>query len=151
MWRNLRMKINFDNIPTSKPGAGDFKQIEPGTYPAQVHKAEIKTAASGNDYLSVSFITPDKAFVNEAFTTGDKPFLIWKIGQLLKACDVQLEGEGELSTIPSLIVGKKVEIDATVNDRGYTSLDFSGDKTGVRPRATAEPTPVVEQSNDSEF
>ena len=38
-----------------------------------------------------------------------------------------------LKDVAKVIQGKRVVIDVVVNDRGYGSLDYSGDKEGIYP------------------
>ena len=84
-----------------------------------------------NEYLNVSFKIDGGGFVNENYFDSDKPFLQYKLGQLLKACKVTLAGEGTLKDVQKVIQGKKVIIDVAVNDNGYGSLDYSGNHEGI--------------------
>lgn len=126
------MAINFDKLPMDKPNGN--ATVTEGRHLAQVEKAEMTTSKEGNKYLRVTFKTKDGGFVNENYFDSDKPFLQYKLGRLLKATKVTLEGTGSLEDVAKLIKGKKVTIDVVVNDRGYGGLDYSDNKEGVYAR-----------------
>ena len=116
--------IQFNSIPKDKPSQNTIKN---GRYTATVFKCEMRNGKdTGTEYLNVSFLCDGGGFVNENYFDSDKPFLQYKLGQLLKACKVTLEGEGTLKDVAKVIKGKKVIIDVIVNDRGYGALDYSG-------------------------
>ena len=121
--------LNFSKLPTAKP---NNNSVAEGTYNATIFKSEMrKGKTSDNEYLSVSFKLDEGGFVNENYFDSDKPFLQYKLGQLLKACKVTLAGEGTLKDVQKVIQGKKVIIDVSVNDNGYGSLDYSGNHEGI--------------------
>lgn len=121
--------LNFSSIPKDKPNSNTVAE---GRYNATVFKTEFRKGKDSNkEYLNVSFKIDGGGFVNENYFEGDKPFLLYKLGRLLTACKVTLEGEGTLKDVAKVIQGKKVIIDVVVNDRGYGSLDYSGDKEGI--------------------
>lgn len=123
--------LNFESLPKDKPSQNNVAE---GTYKATVFKTEMRTSKeSGNEYLNVSFKIDNGGFVNENYFDSDKPFLMYKLGRLLKACNVELKGNGSLKDVAKVIKGKKVIIDVIVNDKGYGSLDYSGDKEGIYP------------------
>ena len=123
--------LNFESLPKDKPSQNNIVE---GTYKATVFKTEMRVSKeSGNEYLNVSFKIDNGGFVNENYFDSDKPFLMYKLGRLLKACNVELKGNGSLKDVAKVIKGKKVVIDVIVNDRGYGSLDYSGDKEGIYP------------------
>lgn len=123
--------IQFNALPKDKPSQNTVKN---GRYTATVFKCEMRTSKeSGNEYLNVSFLCDGGGFVNENYFDSDKPFLQYKLGQLLKACNVNLEGEGTLKDVAKVIKGKKVIIDVVVNDKGYGALDYSGNNDGIYP------------------
>lgn len=123
--------LNFESLPKDKPSQNNVVE---GTYKATIFKTEMRTGKeSGNEFLNVSFKIDDGGFVNENYFDSDKPFLMYKLGRLLKACNVELKGQGSLKDVAKVIKGKKVIIDVVVNDRGYGSLDYSGDKEGIYP------------------
>lgn len=123
--------IQFNALPKDKPSQNTVKN---GRYTATVFKCEMRTGKdSGNEYLNVSFLCDGGGFVNENYFDSDKPFLQYKLGQLLKACNVNLEGEGTLKDVAKVIKGKKVIIDVVVNDKGYGALDYSGNNDGIYP------------------
>lgn len=123
--------LNFESLPKDKPSQNNVVE---GTYKATVFKTEMRVSKeSGNEYLNVSFKIDNGGFVNENYFDSDKPFLMYKLGRLLKACNVELKGNGSLKDVAKVIKGKKVVIDVIVNDRGYGSLDYSGDKEGIYP------------------
>ena len=107
---------------------------------------------TGTEYLNVSFLCDGGGFVNENYFDSDKPFLQYKLGQLLKACQVTLEGEGTLKDVAKVIKGKKVIIDVVVNDKGYGALDYSGNNDGIYPinGATVESDEAPELDADLE-
>lgn len=139
------MAIVFDEIPDKKPS--QRTQVEPGQYLGTVVKAEMLTGkSSGNEFLSVAFKLEKGGFVNEAFTDNEKPFNQWKIGRLCKACGVSLVGEFQLKDLTKVIKGKEVLLDVTMNDRGYPSIDYSGNNDGMySTNATA-----LEQAQESD-
>ena len=142
------MAIIFDEMPDKKPS--QRTQVEPGQYSATVVKAEMLTGkASGNEFLSVAFKLDKGGFVNEAFTDNEKPFNQWKIGRLCKACGVSLVGEFHLKDLTKVIKGKEVLLDVTMNDRGYPSVDYSGDNEGMYP-ANAATLEEAQESDDAE-
>jgi hypothetical protein len=126
------MAINFDALPKDKPNGNST--VTEGRHLAQVFKAEMTTSKEGNKYLRVTFKTKDGGFVNENYFDSDKPFLQYKLGRLLKATKVVLEGTGTLEDIAKVIRDKKVTIDVVVNDRGYGGLDYSDNKEGIYSR-----------------
>ncbi len=123
--------IQFNALPKDKPSQNTIKN---GRYTATIFKCEMRTGKeTGNEYLNVSFLCDGGGFVNENYFDSDKPFLQYKLGQLLKACSVNLEGEGTLKDVAKVIKGKKVIIDVVVNDKGYGALDYSGNNDGIYP------------------
>lgn len=124
------MGINFDTLPKKKPGQSS---IESGRYLAVVEKTSIGNGPAG-DYIKVIFKTKSDGNFSEIFSGGDAAFSRYKIGRLLDACKVELEGEGTLNDVAKLIIAKKVTVDVTVNDKGYAGLDFTGTQEGVYAR-----------------
>ena len=123
--------LNFESLPKDKPSQNNIVE---GTYKATVFKTEMRVSKeTGNEFLNVSFKIDNGGFVNENYFDSDKPFLMYKLGRLLKACNVELKGKGSLKDVAKVIKGKKVIIDVVVNDRGYGALDYSGDKEGIYP------------------
>ena len=123
--------LNFESLPKDKPSQNNVAE---GTYKATVFKTEMRVSKeSGNEQLNVSFKIDNGGFVNENYFDSDKPFLMYKLGRLLKACNVELKGNGSLKDVAKVIKGKKVVIDVIVNDKGYGSLDYSGNKEGIYP------------------
>lgn len=121
--------LNFDALPKDKP---NNNSVAAGRYNATVFKSEMRKGKdSGNEYLNVSFKIDGGGFVNENYFDSDKPFLQYKLGRLLKACKITLNGQGTLKDVAKVINGKKVIIDVAVNDRGYGSLDYSGNYEGI--------------------
>jgi hypothetical protein len=121
--------LNFERLPQNKPNQNTIAE---GRYQAEVFKCEMRVGKdSGNEYLNVSFKINGGGFVNENYFESDKPFLLYKLGRLLNACNVQLSGEGSLRDVAKVIKGKKVIIDVAVNDKGYGSLDYSGNNEGI--------------------
>lgn len=127
------MALNFDKLPTEKPNSNS---IEAGRYLAKIEKTEMVTKDTSK-YLRVTFKTKDGAFVSENYFDSDKPFVLYKLGRLLKATGVVLEGTGALEDVAKLIKNKKVYIEVAINDRGYAGLDYSDKKEGIYP-ATEE-------------
>lgn len=121
--------IQFDALPTSKPNQN--ATINPGRYTVKITKAEMVERAEASAYLRVTFATAKKETFSENFFEDNKPFLLYKIGRLLKATGVVVEGEGSLKDIGKLIVNKKAIVDVDVNDKGYANLDFSDNKEGI--------------------
>lgn len=123
--------LNFTSLPKDKP---NNNSVAEGRYNAIVFKSEMrKSKESNNEYLNVSFKIDNGGFVNENYFDSDKPFLMYKLSRLLLACNTPLDGEGTLKDVAKVIQGKRVVIDVVVNDRGYGSLDYSGDKEGIYP------------------
>lgn len=123
--------LNFTSLPKDKP---NNNSVAEGRYNAIVFKSEMrKSKESNNEYLNVSFKIDNGGFVNENYFDSDKPFLMYKLSRLLLACNTPLNGEGTLKDVAKVIQGKRVVIDVVVNDRGYGSLDYSGDKEGIYP------------------
>lgn len=123
--------LNFTSLPKDKP---NNNSVAEGRYNAIVFKSEMrKSKESNNEYLNVSFKIDNGGFVNENYFDSDKPFLMYKLSRLLLACNTPLDGEGTLKDVAKVIQGKRVIIDVVVNDRGYGSLDYSGDKEGIYP------------------
>lgn len=123
--------LNFTSLPKDKPSNNS---VADGRYNAIVFKSEMrKSKESNNEYLNVSFKIDNGGFVNENYFDSDKPFLMYKLSRLLLACNTPLDGEGTLKDVAKVIQGKRVVIDVVVNDRGYGSLDYSGDKEGIYP------------------
>lgn len=123
--------LNFTSLPKDKP---NNNTVAEGRYNAIVFKSEMrKGKENNNEYLNVSFKIDNGGFVNENYFDSDKPFLMYKLSRLLLACNTPLDGEGTLKDVAKVIQGKRVVIDVVVNDRGYGSLDYSGDKEGIYP------------------
>lgn len=140
--------IQFNALPKDKPNGNTIKN---GRYTATVFKCEMRTSKeNNNEYLNVSFQCDGGGFVNENYFDSDKPFLQFKLGRLLKACNVTLEGEGTLKDVAKVIKGKKVIIDVVVNDRGYGALDYTGNNDGIYPvgNATESTTEASELDAD---
>jgi len=136
--------VNFDALPKDKPN--NQTEISEGQYCATIFDAKMMVGkTSQREYLNVSFKLDDGGFVNENYFDSDKPFLLYKLGRLLNACGVTINGEGSLKDIAKVVKGKKVIIDVAVNDKGYGSLDYSGDKEGIYPVDTKAPAKTKEE------
>lgn len=123
--------LNFNALPQDKP---NNNTVSNGRYNAVVFKTQkLAGKESGVPYLNVSFKLDNGGFVNENYFDSDKPFLQYKLGRLLKACNVSLSGEGTLDDVAKVIKDKRVIIDVAVNDRGYGALDYSGANEGIYP------------------
>lgn len=121
--------LNFEKLPQDKPNQN---AVSEGRYTAEIFKTQMMVSKTTNsEYLNVSFKIDNGGFVNENYFDSDKPFLLYKLGRLLKACNVTLSGEGTLKDVAKVIKGKKVIIDVAVNDKGYGSLDYSGNNEGI--------------------
>lgn len=133
--------LNFEKLPSDKPNNSN---ITKGRFSAIVFKTEMRKGKdSGNEYLNVSFKLDEGGFVNENYFDSDKPFLLYKLGRLLKACNVTLSGEGTLKDVAKVIKGKKVIVDVDVNDKGYGALDYSGNNEGIyNPSEISMETPA---------
>lgn len=142
--------LNFDKLPKDKPNQSN---VSDGRFSAVVFKTQMMVSkTTNNEYLNVSFKTDEGSFVNENYFDSDKPFILYKLGRLLKACNVSLSGEGSLKDVAKVIQGKRVIIDVAVNDRGYGALDYSNGKEGiyaideidkVEPASTVETPSVI--------
>lgn len=121
--------VKFDALPKDKPSQNN---VTDGRQTATIFEAKMVASKTtpGTEYLNVSFKV-DGGFVNENYFDSDKPFLLYKLGRLLKACKVELAGEGSLRDVAKVVKGKKVVIDVVINDRGYGALDYSGINEGV--------------------
>ena len=121
--------LNFEKLPQNKPSQNSVAE---GRYVAEIFKTQMLVSkTTNNEYLNVSFKIDGGGFVNENYFDSDKPFLLYKLGRLLKACNVTLSGEGSLKDVAKVIKGKKVIIDIAVNDKGYGSLDYSDNNEGI--------------------
>lgn len=121
--------LNFNALPQDKP---NNNTVSNGRYSAVVFKTQkLAGKESGVPYLNVSFKLDNGGFVNENYFDSDKPFLQYKLGRLLKACKITLNGQGTLKDVAKVINGKKVIVDVAVNDKGYGSLDYSGNYEGI--------------------
>lgn len=131
------MSLNFDSLPTDKPASNS--NVTPGRHAGVIFKSEFRTSkTSGQEYLNVSIKLDDGGFVNENYFDSDKPFLMYKLSRLLKACKVSLAGEGTLKDVAKVIANKRVVVDVVLNDRGYGTLDYSEGNEGIYPEG-AEP------------
>ena len=134
--------IQFNALPKDKPNNNTVKA---GRYTATVFKTEMRTGKdSGAEYLNISFLLDGGGFVNENYFDSDKPFLQFKLGRLLKACNETLEGAGTLKDVAKVVKGKKVIVDVVVNDKGYGALDYSGNNDGIYSVANTTDTNVAE-------
>lgn len=103
--------MNFNNLATSKfNGKGNFKTPEAGVYHARVEKCEIKTAKSGNEYLSVRMSMTDKGLAKcgscfDMLMDSDKPFLQYKVRRFLEAIGVPVAGEMSLKDLGVIAEG----------------------------------------------
>ena len=135
--------MNFDALPKDKPRQNN---VTDGRYTAIVFDAKMTPSKStpGTEYLNVSFKLDKGGFVNENYFDSDKPFIMYKLGRLLKACNVTLSGS--LKDVAKVIKGKNVIVDVAVNDRGYGALDYSGDKEGIYGPNEISATETSEQT-----
>lgn len=119
--------INFEALPTQNP----FSIPEPGLYKAVIEEAEMrtpKTDATKPDYLNLklSLYKADgtkAGVVYDIISESEKSAVMFKLGRLLKACDIPLIGSLELRDLAKIIKGKEIGVDIT------------HDKTSERPRA----------------
>lgn len=126
--------LNFEALPQDKPSQNNISE---GRYDAVIFDAKMQVSSkTGTEYLNISFKLDDGGFVNENYFDMDKPFPLYKLGRLLKACNVTLSGQGTLKDVAKVVKGKRVTIDVAVNDRGYGSLDYSGGNEGIYPLGT---------------
>lgn len=147
------MAIMFNKIPSEKPRT----EIEPGKYTATIIKTEVGVSKSGNNMLTITLKLDENGIsFKEFFVEPTENFSMWKIGQLLVACGVALEGEGTLKDIAKIVMNKKVVVDVNKNDRGYAQVDYSGNNEGLSPieesttTSLAEDTDVAEAINNDE-
>ena len=134
--------LNFEKLPQNKPSQNSVSE---GRYVSEIFKTQMLVSkTTNNEYLNVSFKIDGGGFVNENYFDSDKPFLLYKLGRLLKACNVTLSGEGTLKDVAKVIKGKKVVVDVIINDKGYSALDYSNGHDGIysigEVEVTAEPT-----------
>lgn len=122
--------ISFDKLPENKPNSNS---VAAGRYNAKVFKTQMVKSKNNPDmeYLNVSFQVNGGGFVNENYFDSDKPFILYKLGRLLKACNIELAGDFSLKDVAKVIANKEVVIDVEINDRGYATLDYSGNKEGI--------------------
>ena len=136
--------LDFNELPKDKP---NNNTVTAGTYLATIFKTQMQVSkTTGAEYLNVSFKLKDGGFVNENYFDSDKPFIMYKLGRLLKACEVTLSGTGSLKDVAKVIKGKKVIVDVAVNDRGYGALDYTGDKEGIYGPNEISTTETSEQT-----
>lgn len=103
--------INFDALPTSKP-AGGGALLEKGRYAAVVKDAKMKTSSKGTKYLTVMFQTKTNPAVNvfDNFFDSDKPLVMFKLGQFLRALPNTISGQLTLEDIAKICMNKEMVV-----------------------------------------
>lgn len=107
--------MNFSALPQSKFQKKEFEPPKAGIYVATISKTEMRTAKSGNEYLSVTFDieTPagaKKGKMFEMFMESDKSFIQYKLRRFVEACGIPCQGEMTLKDLGLLVNGSKLVI-----------------------------------------
>lgn len=119
------MAINFDSLPNEKPNS--FELFSKDVYPAKITKATIETSGTtGSKYLKIIYLCTDPktgkttTIFDNLFDT-DKPLLRYKLGQFIRALQLNLNGSFELVDLAKIIINKELMVAIKVEqNEGYT-------------------------------
>lgn len=115
------MAINFDTLPNSAPN-----QLPPkGTYYATIEKAEMKQGKDLNKppYLNMmlNLQTSEGKNAGKIFDMlfdSDHEVVRYKLRRFIEAMNIPITGAFELTDICKIIVGKKLIVDITHDEKG---------------------------------
>ena len=116
------MAINFDSLPTEKPGNNFL--LEPGRYKATIIEADVKMGTKNpRPYLALTYaITqyPNKSCGKlwDNFFDVDKQLPKYKIKRLVEALGLRLTGSLEFKDLAKIILNKSMVVDICVNEKG---------------------------------
>lgn len=149
--------INFDALPTSKPGNDNNVLIEKGRYRATVKNAQMMKAKSGTQYLRVMFQLHTTPAVNifDNFFDSDKPLPMFKLGQFLRALPNTISGELTLDDVAKICINKDMVVAIKQEENeGYAPrnvVDAFDDVIYARIEDTAEAAPFPSDAEDTPF
>lgn len=144
--------INFDSLPQEAP----LQEFVPGRYPVTVAEVEIGLSKSSQvKQMVVTFkIEGTNMTTREYYQDSNKAFMGYKLGRLVNALKLQLQGASlELEDLAKLIrKGSTCEAYLDKNDKGYPQLSYKDkDKSwGLYPDTDkVDANPVAEALNIS--
>ena len=115
------MAINFNELPTNRFTGAAAPKVA-GRYKAYIENAEMKVKKDGSgEYLNLKYKLTDAdgkaaGSMYDIHSESTKAFVLWKLGRLLTACRIPLEGTMELKDIGAIIVGRTIEVDLDVEE-----------------------------------
>lgn len=124
-----KFQINTDNIQKPSSSFSDIV-LEDGLHPVTIEKVEYTQSTTGNWMLKLQFKTlkEGKFLFDQIMDDPTKQFNAFKLSRLLKALNVNLQGEVSLKDIAKVIgVGKKLVI-AIVTKPGSTFVNIDINK-----------------------
>lgn len=155
------MSINFDSLPTEQPSS----LMADGKYLFKIKRVELKTSAtSEGSYLSL-LLSSSHGNVFDNISDSEKPLARFKLGQFLRALDIQLAGNFELKDLVKILPSKELVgavttqpakdgyrakniIDA-FDEQIFYPADFLAGATTEGPADTQPPMPNFSEDNPS--
>lgn len=158
------MAINFDSLPKERPN----QTIPAGRYAAVIASAEMKPSKdpSKPNYLNVRLEIMDDngnklGSVFDIFTESEASLVRYKLQRFITALELNIPSF-ELSDLPKIIIGKKLEVDlkveqqegyaprtvvdATTNEIYYPFINYP-----FNAPDSADTTPNSTEGNDTEY
>ena len=115
------MGINFNELPDSNPSG----LVDKGSYFATIETAEMK---QGKDPAKPPYLNLRLALTNkdgkscgklyDILADSDHQIVKYKIKRFITALEIPMEGEFELKDLVKIIVGKKLIVDVTHDEKG---------------------------------
>lgn len=146
------MALNFDTLPTT----GGFEIPAEGWHLATIAECKLGKSKDGRDKLELTYNLSSGSqvrFDNIVTKTADGQdlnFGLFKLRQLLIACNTIPQGDFDLNIVPMLIQNKTLEIKVKhkeVNGKTYCEIDGAGYRV---PETQTNPAPAA-QNNPLDF
>ena len=124
------MAINFDKLPKDKPNV----VVDKGTYYATIDQAEMKSPKDPQkpQYLSLTLNLQNvegksMGKVFDILSASEHELVRYKLARFIDALKIPLTGMFELKDLAKVVVGKKLIVDITTEE-----------KEGYAPRAVVD-------------
>ncbi len=122
------MGFNLNNAPTDKPSSYAEVVLTDGIHEVNVEKVEYTTSSKGNKMLRIVFKTvkEGKFIYDQIMDDPTKQVNLFRLGKLLAALGLTIEGEVELSDMTKIIrKGMPLRIAIKNRDNGYPNIDIN--------------------------
>ena len=155
------MSINFDSLPTEQPSS----LMPDGKYLFKIKRVELKSSTNNEgSYLSL-LLASNHGNVFDNISDSEKPLARFKLGQFMRALDINLTGNFELKDLVKILPSKELVAAVTTQPAkdGYRAkniidafdeqifypADFLASDGTTSPAETEPPLPTFSEDSTS--